>query len=151
MGNCVKPETENDEYFNSTRFLLLGAGESGKSNKLIFKFFFIGTFFKQIKMLYESGYTQKEYDNFKESIFTNIVQSMKALLTACHKFKIPFEDEETRKISEKIDALNEQDLSNIIGIYTVEFGKELQLLWSSESIQKVLSISSQFQLLDSTN
>jgi prephenate dehydratase len=42
MGNCVKPTVdthESDEYFNSTRFLLLGAGESGKSKKQSFKNF----------------------------------------------------------------------------------------------------------------
>jgi hypothetical protein len=102
-------------------------------------------------MLYESGYTEKEYDVFKESIYTNIVQSMKALLTACHKFKIQIEDKNIHKISEKIDALTEADLSNITGIYNESFGKELQQLWCDKSIQKVLSISSQFQLLDSTN
>jgi len=45
--------------------LLLGAGESGKS-----------TILKQMKLVYEGSYTDKERENYKEIIYSNTVQSM---------------------------------------------------------------------------
>eukprot|EP01080_Neovahlkampfia_damariscottae_P001612 gene1612-12737_t len=136
MGNCF-PSIVNDmdeEYFKSIRFLLLGAGESGKS-----------TFFKQIKIIHENGYTEEEYKLFKESIHTNVVQSMKALLTGCKRLKIPIESKENLKIAEKIDSFNEKDLTDISSIYTEDLGKQLTNLWSDSGIQKVIQQSHKFQ------
>jgi guanine nucleotide-binding protein G(i) subunit alpha len=45
--------------------LLLGAGESGKSTVL-----------KQMKLIHEGSYTDKERENYKEIIYSNTVQSM---------------------------------------------------------------------------
>jgi guanine nucleotide-binding protein subunit alpha len=45
--------------------LLLGAGESGKS-----------TILKQMKLIHEGSYTDKERENYKEIIYSNTVQSM---------------------------------------------------------------------------
>mgnify|MGYP002717944425 FL=1 len=45
--------------------LLLGAGESGKS-----------TILKQMKLINEGSYTDKEREAYKEIIYSNTVQSM---------------------------------------------------------------------------
>lgn len=45
--------------------LLLGAGESGKS-----------TILKQMKLIHQGSYSDKERENYKEIIYSNTVQSM---------------------------------------------------------------------------
>lgn len=57
----------NDWRFGSanSKMLLLGAGESGKS-----------TILKQMKLIHEGSYTDKERENYKEIIYSNTVQSM---------------------------------------------------------------------------
>ena len=103
-----------------------------------------------MKIIHENGYTDEEYKLFKESIHTNIVQSMKALITGCKRLKIPIESEKNQKIADIIDSLNEKDLTDITSVYTEDLGKKLTLLWSDSGIQKVIQESHKFQLLDST-
>ncbi|KAG8835681.1 guanine nucleotide-binding protein subunit alpha [Serendipita sp. 399] len=56
---------------NEIKMLLLGAGESGKSTVL-----------KQMKLIHHGGYSEQERDSYKEIIFSNTVQSMRAILDA---------------------------------------------------------------------
>lgn len=51
--------------FSYSKMLLLGAGESGKS-----------TILKQMKLINEGSYTDKEREAYKEIIYSNTVQSM---------------------------------------------------------------------------
>jgi hypothetical protein len=69
---------------------------------------------------------------------------MKSLINATSKLNIPIEDEENKKIAEKI-----KKISNIEE-YTQEIGEELKKLWEDKSIQACLDQRSRFQLYDST-
>jgi hypothetical protein len=51
--------------FLYSKMLLLGAGESGKS-----------TILKQMKLIHQGSYSDKERENYKEIIYSNTVQSM---------------------------------------------------------------------------
>ncbi|KAF6755109.1 guanine nucleotide binding protein, alpha subunit [Ephemerocybe angulata] len=56
---------------NEIKMLLLGAGESGKSTVL-----------KQMKLIHHGGYSEQEKDSYKEIIYSNTIQSMRAILDA---------------------------------------------------------------------
>ncbi|KAF8883078.1 heterotrimeric G protein alpha subunit B [Gymnopilus junonius] len=56
---------------NEIKMLLLGAGESGKSTVL-----------KQMKLIHHGGYNESERESYKEIIFSNTIQSMRAILEA---------------------------------------------------------------------
>ncbi|CAK5278873.1 unnamed protein product [Mycena citricolor] len=62
---------------NEIKMLLLGAGESGKSTVL-----------KQMKLIYYDGYNAQERDAYKEIIFSNTIQSMRAILEAMPQLDI---------------------------------------------------------------
>ncbi len=58
----------------------LGAGESGKS-----------TIAKQMRIIYLEGFTDEERQHYKEIIYSNMIQSMTALLNATAKFDYELE------------------------------------------------------------
>ena len=64
---------------NEVKLLLLGAGESGKS-----------TILKQMRLIHEQGYATKDKEAFKEIIFSNTLQSMRALCDAMTRLEIQY-------------------------------------------------------------
>ncbi|KAE9387469.1 heterotrimeric G protein alpha subunit B [Gymnopus androsaceus JB14] len=78
IGNHeVEKQLERDRMLKRTRvkneikMLLLGAGDSGKS-----------TLLKQMKLIHHRAYDEQERESYKEIIFSNIIQSMHAILVA---------------------------------------------------------------------
>ena len=65
---------------NSSRILLLGTGESGKS-----------TVVKQMKIIHMNGFTEKEIDNFTLTVRGNLIDSMMILVLAMDTLGIVFE------------------------------------------------------------
>lgn len=116
----------------------LGAGESGKS-----------TLFKQMKIIHHNGYSKDECLVYKDIIRSNILQSMKSLVTASQKLGISLE-EQNKEMAAKVNELDQEALLNISQIYNQQLGKELALLWKDSGIQKTYTKRNQFQLLDST-
>jgi GTPase SAR1 family protein len=127
------------EMGKEIKLLLLGAGESGKS-----------TLFKQMKIIHHNGYSQDECMVYKDIIRSNILQSMKALIAATHKFNIAIDDPENRARASKVNEFDQNALLNISKIYTPQLGQELEALWKDKGIQAVYQLRSNFQLLDST-
>ena len=64
------------------RFLLLGAGQSGKS-----------TLAKQMKLIHLGGFTKDERESFTGIVYNNIRGSVRSLLLAAHIEKLPLSDE----------------------------------------------------------
>ncbi|ORY51632.1 guanine nucleotide-binding protein G(t) subunit alpha-1-like protein [Rhizoclosmatium globosum] len=63
----------------TTKILLLGAGESGKS-----------TILKQFKLIYGSGFTDEDVKSYKAAIRGNLVICAKSLVEAMDTLKIPY-------------------------------------------------------------
>ena len=102
MGNCTSGGTDSStpeekerqkaitkmlkddrtKMHKEVRFLLLGAGHSGKS-----------TLAKQMKLIHLGGFTGEERDSFLEVVWSNIRASVRALLMAVHMERLPLSDE----------------------------------------------------------
>jgi guanine nucleotide-binding protein subunit alpha len=60
-----------------------GAGESGKS-----------TILKQMKLLYATGFSKTEKDDYRSIVFANILNSFKTILEAMEHYDLTFERRE---------------------------------------------------------
>ncbi|KAG5457051.1 MAG: G-protein alpha subunit IN n subclass, partial [Olpidium bornovanus] len=73
ISNAIEKELKKNRVAQKyeVKLLLLGAGESGKSTVL-----------KQMKLIHDNGFSDDERVAAREVIFSNIVQSMRAILEA---------------------------------------------------------------------
>lgn len=126
---------ERAKMDNEVKLLLLGAGESGKS-----------TIVKQMKLLYQDGYTQEERAAFKEVIFSNTIQSMKVLVHACSKLEINIQSADNKARAEKLSQLSASG-----DTWSVEIAQAIKMLWDDPGIKQCFSRSSEFQLNDSAS
>jgi guanine nucleotide-binding protein subunit alpha len=58
-----------------------GSGESGKS-----------TIVKQMKIIHQNGYTKEELHTWRPTVYKNLIQSIKTLVTAANKLGIQFHE-----------------------------------------------------------
>lgn len=89
LGNdAIENQLKRDRQLakNEIKMLLLGAGESGKSTVL-----------KQMKLIHHGSYSNPERESFKEIVYSNTVQSMRAILEALPQLGISLRaDNESR-------------------------------------------------------
>lgn len=128
---------DREKQRSEVKLLLLGAGESGKS-----------TILKQMKLIHEGGYTTSELRAFRQIIYSNLIQSMKALLIGLSKVQWQLENPENDRYAKIIGALPDQVSSNEVPSDKVF--KAIRHLWSDGAIQKVqYKAGSTFYLNDS--
>jgi len=123
----TKPTSGGTSSGKDLKLLLLGSGESGKS-----------TFYKQLKAIHDkTGYTDDEIQNYKSSIYANILHCMKGLSIACMK-KDNFEKDENVKRAKKILELTEDDNSLLLNAhekYTIDIHNLVGELWKDGKVQ----------------
>jgi len=126
-GGGGKPTTTTPVGKKDLKLLLLGSGESGKS-----------TFYKQLKAIHDkTGYTDDEIQNYKSSIYANILHCMKGLSVACMK-KDNFEKDDNLKRAKKILELCEDDNSLLLNAhekYTIDVHNICSELWKDAKVQ----------------
>ncbi|XP_078090851.1 guanine nucleotide-binding protein G(t) subunit alpha-2-like [Mustelus asterias] len=121
----------------TAKLLLLGAGESGKS-----------TIVKQMKIIHKDGYTDHECMEFKTIIYSNIIQSMLAIVRAMSLLGISYQDParkiDARHLFNLVDSLEEGSLpTELVGI--------IGRLWNDPGIQSCFERASEYQLNDSAS
>lgn len=117
---------------NTSKLLLLGAGESGKS-----------TLFKQMMVIYGSGFqTEEDCLPFKPIIHNNIVTSMKTLVKAAaqHADGAVIACQEAKQVVETCS--DDQTIDSKLGNY-------ISQLWKDTAIQTTFENRCHFQLTDS--
>jgi guanine nucleotide-binding protein G(i) subunit alpha len=119
---------------NEIKMLLLGAGESGKSTVL-----------KQMKLIHHGGYNEQERESYKEIIFSNTIQSMRAILEAMPQLDI--------SLSPQNDARRAVILSLPMQIEADVLPRDvtdaIRGLWRDPNVKEAVRRSREFQLNDS--
>ncbi|KNZ79780.1 Guanine nucleotide-binding protein subunit alpha [Termitomyces sp. J132] len=119
---------------NEIKMLLLGAGESGKSTVL-----------KQMKLIHHGGYNEQERDSYKEIIFSNTIQSMRAVLEALPQLDIALDPRNDARRS-TILSLPPQIEGDVL---PRDVSEAIRTLWRDPAIKEAVSRSREFQLNDS--
>jgi guanine nucleotide-binding protein subunit alpha len=115
------------------KLLLLGAGEAGKS-----------TFFKQTRILYQSGFSDAEREFYKDIIYANILLGIRTLISAADFLGLSLQDE-NREIAEKLTGMNAMSRVDI----DTSMAQNILRLWKDPGMQEAFSQSHRFQLTGS--
>jgi guanine nucleotide-binding protein G(i) subunit alpha len=120
---------------NEIKMLLLGAGESGKSTVL-----------KQMKLIHHGGYTDQERESYKEIIFSNTIQSMRAILEAMNEpLQLALQPQNDARRA-AILALPPQIEGETM---PRDVADAIRGLWRDPGVQQAVGRSNEFQLNDS--
>lgn len=117
------------------KMLLLGAGESGKS-----------TIVKQMKLIHEGSFTTSEKDSYRELIFSSIIESMQAILSAMELTQIALQDGSSAEAANLIQNLPTSNTNLHLNPKAV---MAIRRLWRDKGVQTCFGRSREFQLSDS--
>ena len=138
INDEIERRLQQDRVQNQTevKMLLLGAGESGKS-----------TILKQMKLINEGGYNERELQYFRSVINSNLVSSMKTLVAAMDKLQVPLEDPNNEPYLNVVRSASEQVNSNSLEENLVT---AIRSLWADGGVQAVFHrAGSEYHLIDS--
>lgn len=149
MGTCIsseeRAEKSNSNYIDREieeeskklkgeyKILLLGSGESGKS-----------TIFKQMKIIFQNGFTDEERIHWKLIVYRNIIQSIQSIVNALHQFEYQLKDEKTIY---ELQRISNYRLEGHIDSHIVD---AISLIWNDPLVTLLLDEKgSEFYLMDS--
>lgn len=133
MQNRLKTRKAADNKV--MKILLLGTGESGKS-----------TIFKQMQILYCSGFTDAESSNFTHVLQKNCLECIQELIRGAEDFEYEFENKSSTDDAETLIALDplSQDY------WSDDTAERIDRLWKEEdAIKDAFENRNKLQLLDS--
>uniref|UniRef100_A0A7N0U7C6 Guanine nucleotide-binding protein alpha subunit n=1 Tax=Kalanchoe fedtschenkoi TaxID=63787 RepID=A0A7N0U7C6_KALFE len=138
----IEQETMAEKHIQ--KILLLGIGESGKS-----------TIFKQIKLLFQTGFDEVELKSYIPVIHANVYQTIKMLYDGSKELSENEKDSSIYIVSSGNEEIGEK-LSEIGGrldypCLDKELARDIRTLWRDPAIQETCSRSSELQLPDCTN
>ncbi|KAG9133463.1 hypothetical protein Leryth_013272 [Lithospermum erythrorhizon] len=138
----IEQETKAEKHIQ--KLLLLGAGESGKS-----------TIFKQIKLLFQTGFDERELKNYTPVIYANVFQTIKILHDGAKELAQSEADSSSYIISASNKEIGEK-LSEIGGRLdfpqlTSELASEIETLWRDPAIQITYLRGNELQVPDCAN
>ncbi|KAF2719280.1 G-protein alpha subunit [Polychaeton citri CBS 116435] len=129
-------EEDSKKLRRECKILLLGSGESGKS-----------TIVKQMKIIHQNGYTQDELAFYRHTIYKNLVDCAKALVSAIRQFDIEVEQAEN---NEYCDYLSEYSVDpDPQTALDPRISEAITSLWKDPCVPKVFEHQSEFYLMDS--
>ncbi|EYU20283.1 hypothetical protein MIMGU_mgv1a007908mg [Erythranthe guttata] len=135
----IEQETKSEKHIQ--KLLLLGAGDSGKS-----------TIFKQIKLLFQSGFDETELKGYIPVIHANVYQTIKILHDGSKELSLGSADSSDFIISDENKHLGEK-FSEIGGRLdyprlTKELAHEIETLWRDNAIQETYTRGNELQVPD---
>ncbi|KAG9457310.1 hypothetical protein H6P81_001818 [Aristolochia fimbriata] len=135
----IAQETKAEKHIQ--KLLLLGAGESGKS-----------TIFKQIKLLFQTGFDEAELRSFTPVVHANVFQTIKVLHDGSKELAQNDADDSKYVISLENKEIGEK-LSEIGGRLeyprlTKDLAEEIETLWRDPAIQETYCHGNALQVPD---
>lgn len=116
--------------------LFLGSGESGKS-----------TIVKQMKIIHLKGYSEEELYNYRPTVFKNLVECAKAVITAMQQFNIELAHDENRAYADFL--IDYQAESGPQAHIDPKVGLAVQAIWSDPAKEQLMEHQTEFYLMDS--
>ncbi|XP_031124341.1 guanine nucleotide-binding protein alpha-1 subunit [Ipomoea triloba] len=135
----IEQETKAEKHIQ--KLLLLGAGDSGKS-----------TIFKQIKLLFQTGFDDAELKSYIPVIHANIYQTIKILHDGSKELAQSEDDSSKYVISDENKEIGEK-LSELGGrldypLLTKDMAQEIEALWKDPAVQETYSRGNELQVPD---
>ncbi|UKZ73689.1 G protein alpha subunit [Trichoderma virens FT-333] len=118
------------------KILLLGSGESGKS-----------TIVKQMKIIHLKGYSEEELYNYRPTVFKNLVECAKAVITAMQQFNIELVHEDNKIYADFL--IDYQAESGPQAHIDPQVGLAVQAIWSDPAKDQLMEHQTEFYLMDS--
>ncbi|XP_061568873.1 guanine nucleotide-binding protein subunit alpha-13b [Cololabis saira] len=125
------------------KILLLGAGESGKS-----------TFLKQMRIIHGRDFDQRAKEEFRATIFSNVIKGVRVLVDAREKLHIPWGNPSNQHHGDTMMAFDTRS-AMAQGHGMVEpkvfqhYLPSIQALWADQGIQNAYDRRREFQLGES--
>ncbi|XP_038639523.1 guanine nucleotide-binding protein subunit alpha-12-like [Scyliorhinus canicula] len=116
------------------KILLLGAGESGKS-----------TFLKQMRIIHGQDFDRKTLEEFRDTIYGNIMTGMRVLVDAREKLRLAWGNWENGKHGLFLMAFE----GSCVGGYFQRVYPAIRALWQDQSIKEAYRRRNEFQLAES--
>ncbi|XP_020499878.1 guanine nucleotide-binding protein subunit alpha-13b [Labrus bergylta] len=125
------------------KILLLGAGESGKS-----------TFLKQMRIIHGQDFDQKAKEEFKATIFSNVIKGIRVLVDAREKLHIPWGNPSNQRHGDTMMAFDTRSaMAHGHGMVEQKvfqhYLPSIRALWADEGIQNAYDRRREFQLGES--
>ncbi|CAJ1075353.1 guanine nucleotide-binding protein subunit alpha-13b [Xyrichtys novacula] len=125
------------------KILLLGAGESGKS-----------TFLKQMRIIHGQDFDQKAKEEFRATIFSNVIKGIRVLVDAREKLHIPWGDPSNQHHGDTMMAFDTRSaMAHGHGMVEQKvfqhYLPSIRALWADEGIQNAYDRRREFQLGES--
>ena len=118
------------------KLLLLGAGESGKS-----------TILKQMKIIHMDGYSKEDFEQYREVVYSNTIQSLATIIRAMETLNIPFGDSMRERdagmVLDKISRMADTEP------FEADLLEAMKRLWNDAGVQNCFNRSNEYQLNDS--
>ncbi|XP_051958513.1 guanine nucleotide-binding protein subunit alpha-13-like [Xyrauchen texanus] len=124
------------------KILLLGAGESGKS-----------TFLKQMRIIHGQDFDQQAKEEFRCTIYSNVIKGIRVLVDAREKLHIPWGDPENQVHGETVMAFDTRSSMMAKGMVETKiflnYQPSISALWQDSGIQTAYDRRREFQLGES--
>lgn len=100
-----------------------------------------------MKIIHLKGYSEEELYNYRATVFKNLVECAKAVVTAMQQLEIEPANEENRRYAEYL--LEYQPESGPQAHIDAEVGTAVQSIWSDPAKDKLMEHQTEFYLMDS--
>ncbi|KAF6718125.1 Guanine nucleotide-binding protein subunit alpha-13 [Oryzias melastigma] len=121
------------------KILLLGAGESGKS-----------TFLKQMRIIHGQDFDQQARQEFKPTIYSNVIKGIRVLVDAREKLHIPWGDPDNKEHGDNLMAFDTRSARMANGQLEtsifLQYLPSIRALWADTGIQNAYDRRREFQL-----
>ncbi|KAJ6249076.1 g protein alpha i subunit [Anaeramoeba flamelloides] len=128
-------QISKDQKAKEANILLLGTGDSGKS-----------TMVKQLQILYNNGFSQKEIQDYKRVIQDTIRFSMQNLLRSCEELNYTLKSETESLVGIFNKGFNDHEVC-----FTKKFGKTMATLWTDPALKKTWLKREKFQIAENSD
>ncbi|KAJ7989887.1 hypothetical protein DPEC_G00309140 [Dallia pectoralis] len=124
------------------KILLLGAGESGKS-----------TFLKQMRIIHGQDFDQRAKEEFRGTIYSNVIKGVRVLVDAREKLHIPWGNIANQSHGQTMMAFDTRSAQAANGVVEtmifLEYMPSIRSLWADSGIQHAYDRRREFQLGES--